>query len=208
LLGRAVTTTRAGKFRVPPDVIYGVTGDKHSRVRFLVPLAVGVGIAVGIYAFGRSHTPDYSGTALFGRTAAATVPLKSWLATTILGLGVFQLASALWIYRKLPAAPVPPRRLHTVHRLSGAALFLVTLPVAYHCMFAYGVQTFDVRIAVHSLAGSLFYGALAAKLIVVRSRRLPGWALPLAGGTLVTVILLLWYTSALWHFNGSSLPVL
>jgi len=80
-------------------------------------------------------------------------------------------------------------------------------PIAYHCAFAYGVQTnIDARVAVHSLAGCFFYGAVAAKLIVVRSRRLPGWALPLAGGTLVALVAVLWYTSALWYFDDYSLP--
>jgi hypothetical protein len=53
-----------------------------------------------------------------------------------------------------------------------------------------------------------FYGAFAAKIVVVRSKRPPRWALPLAGGTLVTVVAVLWYTAALWHFNGSRLPIL
>jgi len=75
-------------------------------------------------------------------------------------------------------------------------------------MFAYGVQTLDTRIAVHSVAGSFFYGAFAAKVTVVRWRRFPGWVLPLARGALVTVVALLWYTSALWYFNDSSLPAL
>ena len=62
--------------------------------------------------------------------------------------------------------------------------------------------------AVHSLAGCFLYGAFAAKLVIVRSRRLPGWALPLAGGTLVALVALLWYSSALWYFNDDSLPLL
>ena len=81
-------------------------------------------------------------------------------------------------------------------------------PIAYHCAFAYGVQTFDTRVAVHSIAGCFLYGAFVAKVTVVRSRRLPGWALPLAGGTLFVTVALLWYTSALWKFNNYSLPVL
>jgi hypothetical protein len=35
---------------------------------------------------------------------------------------------------------------------------------------------------------------------------MPGWVLPVMGGVLVTVIGVLWYTSALWFFNGSQLP--
>ncbi|MFD4377589.1 DUF6529 family protein [Streptomyces sp. NPDC058486] len=42
----------------------------------------------------------------------------------------------------------------------------------------------------------------------MQSRRLPGWALPLVGGALVVVVVVLWYTSALWHFNGDSVPLL
>ena len=86
-------------------------------------------------------------------------------------------------------------------------MFLLSLPVAVHCMFAYGVQLFDPRVAVHSLAGCLFYGAFAAKVLIVRSRRLPGWALPLAGGLLVTLIVVMWYSSALWYFDGARLPL-
>lgn len=186
----------------------GVTIAGFRRAQLAIPLLLAIAIAVGIYVFGRNHVPDYSGTALFGRTAADTLELKSWLATAILGLALLQLLSALWMYRKLPAAGRPPRRLPLVHRLFGAAALLVTLPIAYHCMFAYGVQNYDARIAVHSLAGCFFYGAFAAKVTVVRSRRFPGWILPLVGGTLVTVVAVLWYTSALWYFNDFSLPVL
>lgn len=116
-------------------------------------------VAASIYVFGSNHTPNYSGTGLFGRTAADTLGLKSWLATAILGLALLQLLSALWIYRRLPGARRPPKRLPLVHRFSGAALLLVTLPVAYHCMFAYGVQTLDARIAVHSIASDAPVGA-------------------------------------------------
>jgi hypothetical protein len=70
------------------------------------------------------------------------------------------------------------------------------------------VKTFDARIAVHSIAGCFLYGAFAAKMMIVRSRRLPGWVLPLAGGTLVTLVAVLWYTSALWYYNGFNLPLL
>jgi hypothetical protein len=191
--------------RQSPELSLPVTPD-GVRTTVFIPITAAAAIGAALYLFGANHTPDYSGTALFGRTAQDTLGLKSWLATAILALALFQLASALWIFGRLPGAPAPPPLLRTVHRLSGVAVLLITLPVAYHCMFAYGVQTFDARVAVHSLAGCFLYGAFAAKIIVVRSKRLPRWALPLAGGTLVTVVAVLWYTAALWHFNGSSLP--
>ena len=184
------------------------TNARFGRLVVVVPLVLLVAIAVALYAFGRNHVPDYSGTGLFGRTAAGTLSLKSWLATGVLGLAVFQLGSALWMYRVLPGLRTPPQRLGVVHRGSGVALVLVTLPIAYHCMFAYGVQKFDARITAHSLAGCFFYGAFAAKLTIVHSKRMPGWMLPLAGGTLVVLVALLWYSSSLWYFNDYHLPSL
>ncbi|MET8050363.1 DUF6529 family protein [Streptosporangium sp. NPDC005286] len=44
-------------------------------------------------------------------------------------------------------------------------------------------------------------GAFAAKVLLARSRRLPTWALPLAGGTLVTLIAILWSSAALWQLT-------
>jgi len=165
-------------------------------------------IAVAIFVIGRSITPDYSGTALFGRTAVDTVPLKSWLATGVLALAGVQLTLGLWMYGRLPGLGVAPGRVGLVHRLTGVALVLLTLPIAYHCMLAYGVQTPDSRVAVHSIAGSAFYGAFVAKVGVVRSSRFPGWALPAAGALLVTIVVVLWYSSALWYFNDYSVPLL
>jgi len=65
----------------------------------------------------------------------------------------------------------------------------------------------DLRVAMDSVGGCFFYGAFAAKVLIVRSRRLPGWALPVAGGLLVTLIVVMWYSSALWYFDGSRLPL-
>lgn len=181
----------------------------ESLGRLLLPLGLALAIAAGLYAFGTQHVPDYSGTALFGRTATDTLPLKSWLATGLLSLAALQFGLALWMYGKLPGIGAAGTGTGNVHRAIGIVALLVTLPIAYHCAFAYGVKTnIDARVAVHSLAGCFLYGAIAAKLVIVRSRRLPGWALPLAGGTLVALVAVLWYTSALWYFNNYSLPSL
>jgi plastocyanin len=173
--------------------------------RLLIPLALGSLVALGLYVWAKKLTPDYS-TSLFGQTAAGTFPLKSWLGTALLALAVLQVTTALWLYGKLGRSQ--PRRLGIVHRLTGVAAILVSLPIAYHCMFAYGFRSFDARTAVHSIAGCFLYGAIVAKIAIVRSKRLPGFALPLAGGTVVTVIFVLWYSAALWYFNDSSVPLL
>jgi len=176
---------------------------------FALPIAVLAAVVVGLYEFGTQHVPDYSGTALFGRTAADTLPLKSWLATAVLALALVQLVLALWMYGSLPRLRAAAKPVRTSHRLVGIAAFLITLPIAYHCAFAYGVQTdYGTRVAIHSLAGCFFYGAFAAKVTIVRSRRLPGWMLPVAGGTLIVLVGVLWYTSALWYFLDYTLPSL
>lgn len=68
------------------------------------------------------------------------------------------------------------------------AVRAVRLPVTVHCLIAYRVQLTRVRVSVHSLAGRFFYGALTAKVLLVQARRLPGWVLPAAGGTLAVTV--------------------
>ena len=186
-----------------------VQNDGSSPVLLAAALTA-AGAGAGLYVFGTNHTPDYA-TSLFGQTGTDTYVLKSWLATGVLAFAVVQLSLALWMYGRLPWLGVAPPRVSPVHRAIGALAILLTIPIAYHCAFAYGVQTkFDTRVAVHSIAGCFLYGAFLAKIILVQApaRRVPGWALPLAGGVLVVTVAVLWYTSALWYFNGFTLPSL
>jgi Family of unknown function (DUF6529) len=165
-------------------------------------------VGAGLYVFGTEHAPDYS-ISLFGKSGPDTLSLKSWLATGVLAFAAVQLALALWMYGRLPWVGIAPPQVGPVHRAFGVAAILLTIPIAYHCAFAYGVQTkIDSRIAVHSVAGCFLYGAFIAKVVLVRSPRwrLPSWALPLLGGTLVSTVAVLWYTSALWYFNDFKLP--
>ena len=163
---------------------------------------LGSGVAAAIYIAGRLFQPDYS----FSMFGSDPVPPKSLLATIVLGLAVLQVLLALWMYRKLPLAGRPPRPVPVTHRVTGLVLFALTVPIALHCLIAYGVQLTNVRVAVHSIAGCFFYGAFTAKVLLVHSRRLPGWTLPAAGGTLAVIVGVLWYSSALWYYNGYQLP--
>ena len=161
-----------------------------------------LGVAAALYVAGRLHQPDYA----FSMFGADPIPPKSLLASIALGLAGVQVLLALWIYRKLPLAASPPRAVPIAHRVTGFAVFALTVPVAVHCLIVYGVQLTSLRVGIHSIADCLFYGAFAAKVLLVHSRRLPGWALPVAGGTLAIVIGALWYTSALWYYHGYQLP--
>ncbi|MCX5299998.1 DUF6529 family protein [Streptomyces sp. NBC_00193] len=169
--------------------------------------AAAAAVFVAVFLVGRANTPDYTAT-LFGQADADALRLKAQLATGILGLAVLQLLLALWMYRRLPGVRRVPGPVPITHRIVGVVLFALSVPIAVHCVRAYGVQLTGSRVALHSIAGCFFYGAFAAKVLLVRSRRLPGWALPLAGGALVVAVVVLWYTSALWHFNGDTVPAL
>jgi hypothetical protein len=183
----------------------GAAKQRSAAVRLAGIGLLAAGVSVALYVVGRLHTPDYT-FGLFGRVGLDAIALKSTLATIVLGLAVLQVLLAVWIYRKLPLAGSPPRPVPLAHRIVGFGLFVFTLPIAVHCLIAYGVQLTSLRVAVHSLAGCFFYGAFVAKVLLVQTRRLPGWVLPAAGGTLAVVVAVLWYTSALWYYNGYQLP--
>jgi hypothetical protein len=128
-----------------------------------------------------------------------TLHLKAWLALAAAALGVTQLLTAAWIFRKLPWPR--PRYVNVVHRWSGRLAFLATIPVAYHCVFKLGFQTYDTRIAVHSFFGVAFFGAFATKVLIVRMHRFPAWALPVAGALLFAVLIGAWWTSSFWYLR-------
>jgi Family of unknown function (DUF6529) len=129
-----------------------------------------------------------------------TLHMKSWLITAVLLLASGQLLTASRIYEVLRFPP-KGRFYHVVHRWSGRTAILLTLPAAYHCIFMLGFGTSDTRVYIHSLLGSFLYGAVLAKVLIVRSSGFRGWALPLAGGALFFILVGLWLTSAFWFFS-------
>ena len=184
----------------PPE-----TGQAPSIARLAGILLLSAGVVAAIYVAGRVVTVN-PGFSLFGRQYLAAVSLKAVLATVVLGAAVVQVLLALWIYRKLPLAGRAPRAVRLSHRVLGFCLLALTVPIALHCLIAYGVQLTSARVAVHSLAGCFLYGAFVAKVLLVQTRRLPRWVLPVAGGVLAVTVAVLWYSSALWYYNGYQLP--
>ena len=104
------------------------------------------------------------------------------------------------MYGKLPGVRAPEGT-GTAHRWSGRIAFLLSVPVAVHCLYALGLQTYDLRVSVHSLLGCLFYGAFSAKMVLLTRSGLAGWVLPLAGGVTFTAFMGLWLASAVWFFT-------
>jgi hypothetical protein len=54
--------------------------------------------------------------------------------------------------------------------------------------------------------GCAFYGAFAAKVLVLNSKRLPAWALPVVAGLLLTAVVGAGLTSAVWYFATIGTP--
>ncbi|MBT3167197.1 hypothetical protein HTV80_29490 [Streptomyces sp. Vc74B-19] len=167
----------------------------------LIPVAVGL----GIWFVGRGLTPDPD-SSLFGARYDEAMELKARLGSALLGLALVQLLLAARMYGLLPGPKPAPRAVPLAHRVTGLLAFLLSVPIAYQCLSAYGVETTSPRVAIHSVTGCVLYGAFAAKVLVVRSHRFPGWTLPLVGGLLFCAIALLWYTAALWQLNGFDTP--
>lgn len=60
-------------------------------------------------------------------------------------IGVLQVSGALWLYHRLGIAP--PSWLGTAHRISGTVTLALSLFVAYHCLFALGLESGRSRTA-------------------------------------------------------------
>ena len=130
------------------------------------------------------------------------IHLKAGFATAVVVLACFQLFTAAWIFRKLPWSK--PAWVNPVHRSSGRLAFLLTLPVAYHCIFKLGFQDPSTRVLAHSLFGCAVYGAFAAKVTIVRLHNFPRFVLPVAGGLLFAVLVGVWWTSAVWLYGQNT----
>ena len=172
--------------------------------RLLLAAALGAAIAVGLGVYGNVHDPTQE--LVFTLFFSSTIAMKVYLATAAVAFAVVQVLSASWMYGKLGIEP--PVWAGDAHRISGRLAFLLTLPVAYHCLWSLGFQDTDGRVLAHSLLGCAFYGAFAAKVVIVRSRELPGLALPIAGSLVFAVLVAAWYTSAVWFIGEDGFPPL
>jgi hypothetical protein len=171
--------------------------------RLLIIGLIGAAVALTLGIYANAHTPSSDLSITLGFTN--TITMKVWLATIALCFAVIQLLSALWIYGRLPLR-APPSWLGSAHRISGRLAFLLSLPVAYQCLYQLGFQHSSTRVLLHSILGCLFYGAFAAKVLIVRARNLPAAALPLAGGLVFVLLVYIWLLTVLWVVEQSGFP--
>ena len=124
------------------------------------------------------------------------------LRALVIAFGIGSLVSALIMYGRIPVRA--PSWIGGLHRWSGRAAVLLTVPVAVHCLYALGFQAGEPRVLVHSLFGCFFYGAFTAKMLVLRADT-PNWALPVLGGAVFSALTALWLTASVWFFTTSGL---
>lgn len=179
----AAASTRSGRWLLAPGAIFAVFA-----------------LAAGLLARGRQES--HGNFTLF---FSSQFHLMSWLSMVALGLACSQLVTAAWIFRKLPW-PRPPW-IPAVHRWTGRLALLFVLPVLYWCIFQLGFQTLDTRYVAHSVLGTLFVGAVAGKITIVRLRRFPPWVYLLAGLLVFATLIGAWGTSALWWVRQAGIPL-
>lgn len=178
-----------------------------------VPLgafAAGAAVAVLLGVVGRVHDPTLNGTTALGfRTV---IEMKVVVSSVIGVLVVLQLLGALWLYGVIGGRA--PSWLGTAHRISGAVALLLAVLVGYSCLWALGLESgtlengekVPVRAVVHGVLGCAVFGAVVVKVVAVRSRRAPGWFLPVAGGLLFALLMVVVLTSAAWYVAAEGWP--
>ncbi|OWV03577.1 hypothetical protein B5D80_22550 [Micromonospora wenchangensis] len=173
------------------------TGSGAPPASVLVPLLVGAAVAVALGAYGRMHQPTGIAVNVAGFSSPQAV--KVWLGTGAALFAVVQLLSALAMWGRLGG--FSPSWAGGLHRWSGRVAFLLTVPVAVHCLYALGFADYDLRTLLHSLLGCLFFGVFTMKMLALPKRGLAGWVLPVVGGLVFTVLMGIWVTSSLWYFT-------
>ena len=176
----------------------------------LAAFAAGAVIALLIGVFGKVHDPTLDGTTTLGFDTVIDMKV---VVTTVIGvLVVLQLLGALWMYGKLGIRA--PSWVGPAHRACGTIALLLSVFVAYHCLWALGLESGTLkdgekvatRTVVHGVLGCAVFGAIVVKVVAVRSKRAPRWFLPLAGGLLFALLVLVVLTSAVWYINAKGWP--
>ena len=144
------------------------SGDRGPTVRFarggtgllalFVLVGAAVSVALGVYS--RRHVPTGRSISTFG--FPTLLSMKAWLATAAAVFAVAQVASALRMYGRIGHGPCPAW-VAPAHRISGVVAVVLTLPVAFHCLWSLGFGDYNTRVLVHSVMGCAFYGVFVTQ---------------------------------------------
>ncbi|RJO69162.1 hypothetical protein D5S18_31350 [Nocardia panacis] len=163
---------------------------------------VGAAVAVGLGVFGKVHEPRYFALDIAGFSGGVAV--KTWLACVVFVLVLGQLVSGLVRYGRIPGVAAPSW-IGPLHVWTGRVAVLVSAPVAVHCGYSLGFQSYEPRVLTHSVFGCFFYGVFVAKTLLLTRRGPASWVIPVAGGLMFASCTGIWLTSALWFFEHNGL---
>lgn len=171
-------------------------------VALALPFAVGAATALSLGIYAAAHEPTGRDFVVTG--FASVAGWKSAFASVTMALVIVQVSLGLRLTGRVGPRVAPPPWAHDLHRLVGTVAFGISIPVAFHCIWAVGYQSSDSRLAVHSLFGCVAYGSYVAKIMTARTADRPQWALPAAGSLLGIMMLTVWWSSAFVHYLGSN----
>ena len=180
-----------------------VSARRGAMAMFVGPVLIGSAVTVTLGVYGRLHERTFFAIHVPGFSGPITV--KAWLASAAAVFALVQMTSATVMYGRVPlgntvwAGPV--------HRWSGRIAFLLTVPVAVHCLYALGFQTTDARVVAHSALGCLFYGAFTTKMLILTRAGRTGWIMSIVGGLVFAALVGIVLTSALWYFSTSGVRI-
>ena len=174
--------------------------------KLLAIVLAGAAVSVFLGVYGSVHDPTGEETLHF--FFSTMLGFKSWFTTFALVFALVQILTALRLYDRVHVPRTLPGWWGDAHRLSGTLALLCSIPVAYHCLWSLG---FDggrggTRVLIHSIVGCFLYGVFVVKVTSVRTRRLPGWTLPVVGGSVFAALVVIWLTSSLWFFTNPDFP--
>jgi hypothetical protein len=164
----------------------------------VLAVAAGAAVSVGLGVYAGVHEPTGVAVNLAGFSSFLAV--KTWLTTVAAVLAIVQLLSGMALFGRLGRVSAG-RGVAALHRWSGRFAVAVTVPVAAHCLFALGFQTYSTRVLLHSLLGCFFYGVFVCKMLALTRKDSPGWVLPALGGAVFAALVALWFSSAYWFFT-------
>ena len=147
----------------------------------VIAFAIGTAVSIGLGVYGRLHTPTGHAVNIAGFSTGAAA--KAFLASIAMALAIVQIVTALGIYGRIPLAwrlgrsrPSLVRTTRGPHLGSGGgALSLRT-----------GLRGLRRPGIAHSLFGCFLYGAFVFKMLILTRDDSPAWALPLAGGLVLS----------------------
>src|SRR6478736_2922276 len=167
-----------------PDPAADTTSAPQTRIGpVIVAMCIGAAVSFALGLFGRLHDP--TGIAINLAGFSSGLAAKTWLTTAAFLFAIVQLVTGMAIFGRIPLSGA---WLGPVHRWSGRIAVLLVTPVAVHCLYALGFQTFSTRALVHSILGCLFFGAFVTKMLVLTRDDAPGWVLPVLGGLVFSLL--------------------